>query len=75
MTIVFNQLVAFGPLFQDVLNQTQALERFNFISLAVMVEAAENRSNQSYNLVHENFTRLADQYRSIKHLLSLTQNI
>ena len=26
-----------------------------------MVEAAENRSNQSYNLVRENVTRLADQ--------------
>ena len=61
LTNVFNRLVQFSPLFQDVLNQTQSLERFNFSSLAAMVEAAETRSNQSYNLVRENVTRLADQ--------------
>lgn len=52
----------FGPRsLSRCVESTQALERFNLISLAVMVEVAENRSNQSYNLVHENVIRLADQ--------------
>ena len=73
MIIVFNQLVAFGPLFQDVLNQTQALERFNFISLAVMIEAAE--TGQTSLTIWFMRMSLDLLIKSIKRLLSWTQNI